>query len=309
MGGNQKICVVGSANVDLTFRTSRLPLVGETLFGESFFLSFGGKGANQTVMAAKLGASVTLVARVGNDTFGRQSIHHLQAQGLDTARVRLDDARATGVAGIIVDEQARNCILVVPGANLGLSIEDVRAAASAIQAAAIVICQLEVPLETSLEAFRLAKKAGARTILNPAPAVPLPRELFQLADFCIPNQAEIETITGMPATTIEETATAARALQNRGARTILVTLGDRGVLLVDNEEVTHIPATPVLAVDPTGAGDAFIGSLAVFLSEGHAIRDAAQKSNAIAALTVTRMGTHAAFPPRPVAESFLASLD
>ena len=147
-----RICVVGSSNVDLTFRTTRMPLIGETLSAHQFHLAFGGKGANQAVSAARLGASDSLVARVGNDAFGHESLKHLRADGLDTAHVRVDPERPTGTAAIIVDDAARNCILVVAGANAGLSPQDVRDAAPAIQSADILLCQLEVPLETSLEA-------------------------------------------------------------------------------------------------------------------------------------------------------------
>jgi ribokinase len=299
------ICVVGSANVDLTFQTSRLPRPGETLAGQSFHLGFGGKGANQAVMASRLGALVTLIAALGDDGFGRESLRHFQAQGLDAAHILFDGERSTGVAAIVVDDQARNCILVVPGANFGLSPRHVRDAAPAIQSAGILLCQLEVPVATTLEACRLAKAAGVRTILNPAPATCLPEDLLRLADLCVPNETEIETLTGKRAATIEEAAAAARELQRMGARSIIVTLGERGALLVDDDGVLPIPALPVAATDPTGAGDAFIGSLAVFWSEGQSLREAAAKANAVAALTVTRRGTQAAFPTRAEAETFL----
>src|SRR5437016_1855038 len=203
---NRTICMIGSANVDLTFRTARLPRPGETLTGQAFHLGFGGKGANQAVMARRLGAPVSLVARLGDDAFGREYLRHLEAQGLDARNIQLDAERSTGVAAIVVDEQARNCILVVPGANLGLSPRDVELAAAVIQSAAVVLGQMEVRLETNLEAFRLAKARGVRTILNPAPASALPRELLELSDLCIPNETEIETLTGKGAASIEEAA-------------------------------------------------------------------------------------------------------
>jgi ribokinase len=305
MTTSARICVVGSVNVDLTFRTTRLPRPGETLVGQAFQREFGGKGANQAVMAARLGAQVALVARVGDDVFGRDSLRHLRECGLDTTYLKLDAERSTGVAGIVVDQQARNCILVIPGANFGLSPGDVRAAAPALAAASVVLCQLEVPLETTLEALRVAKAAGARTILNPAPATPLPREFLPLADVCIPNETEIETLTGKRAETIEEVAAAALELRGHGGQSIIVTLGGRGALILENDEMVHIPVVPVAAVDPTGAGDAFIGSLAVFWSEGHNLLEAARMANAVAALTVTRQGTQSAFPTRAQAETFL----
>ncbi len=223
-----KICVVGSANVDLTFRTSRLPLPGETLAGQVFHLGFGGKGANQAVIAARLGAAVTLVARLGDDAFGRESLHHLQAEGLDVSHVGFDAGRSTGVAGIIVDDEARNCILVVPGANFGLTAEDVRAARSALEAAVVVLCQMEVPLEATLAAFRLARAARVLTILNPAPAMGLPPELIRLTDLCVLNETELETLTDLPAGTLEQVEAGARTLQRSGVRAVIVTLGARG---------------------------------------------------------------------------------
>jgi ribokinase len=293
------VCVVGSANVDLTVFTPRLPRPGETLAGRHFHLGFGGKGANQAVMAARLGARVTLIARVGSDVFGQHMLANLKDQNIDTAHIRLDQDQATGVASIIVDDDGRNCIIVVPGANGQLSPADIRESASAIQAANVLLCQLEVPLETNLEAFRLARAAGVMTILNPAPAMTLPDELLALADLCVPNETELELLTGQTLGSLEEIQAAGQALLKRGPKTVLVTLGDRGSLLVSqNGKADHYPAHPVTAVDPTGAGDAFIGSLAVFLTEGMSLNEAVPRANRVAALSVTRKGAQTAFPTR-----------
>jgi ribokinase len=300
------ICVVGSANVDLTFRTARLPRVGETVAGQAFHLGFGGKGANQAVTAARLGARVTLIGKVGRDVFGEQTLAHYRAEGVDTTHLRVDPDRPSGTAAIVVDDEARNCIIVVPGANEALSPADVRAAANAIGSADVLLCQLEVPVETTLEAFRVARAAGVRTALNPAPAAPLPPELLALADLCIPNETEAELLTGQPVTTPAEAEAAAHSLLRRGPRAVLVTLGSRGVLVADAEGAEHLPALPVAAVDPTGAGDAFIGGLAVFLAEGCPLSEAARRANAVAALSVTRLGTQTAFPRREEVEAFLA---
>jgi ribokinase len=300
------IAVVGSSNIDLTFRTSRLPRSGETITGLAFHLSYGGKGANQAVMAAKLGARVTFVSKLGHDVFAEGLRRHYQDQGIDTAHVLTDPDRLSGVASIVVDDEARNCIIVVPGANLGLTPRDVQEAAPAIRAARVLVCQLEVPLETTLEAFRVAKAAGVRTILNPAPAVPLAEELLRLTDMCIPNETEIELLTQKPAATFEQAATAAMALRERGPQTVIVTLGVRGLLVADGKTVEHVAAVPVQAVDPTGAGDAFIGSLAVFLAEGDSMSRAVRRANAVAALSVTRLGAQTAFPSHAEAAAFLA---
>jgi ribokinase len=300
-----QVCVVGSSNIDLFFRTARLPRPGETLAGQSFHLDYGGKGANQAVMAARFGARVTMVGKVGRDVFGEGVGRNFRQHGIDTTHLLLDDHRGTGVASICVDDEARNCILVVPGANLGLTPDDVRGASRPIQSADVLLCQLEVPVETVLEAFLIAKAGGVRTILNPAPAIPLPDELLALADLCVPNETEIEQLTGQPATTPAGAEAAARGLLRRGPGAVLVTLGERGALVVEGEAVATVAPVAVRAVDPSGAGDAFIGSLAVFLAEGLPLREAASRANAAAALSVTRPGTQASFPDRAELEAFL----
>jgi ribokinase len=302
-----RVCVVGSSNIDLIFRTARLPRPGETLAGHAFRLDFGGKGANQAVMAARLGAPVALVSRVGRDVFGEQIRANYQREGIDTRHLSVDETRPTGVASIAVDDEARNCILVVPGANLGLSPTDVRDAADALHAAAVLLCQLEVPQESVLEAFRLARAAGARTVLNPAPAAPLADELLRLTDVCVPNEPELEALTGQPAGTLGQVEAAGRALLRRGPGAVVVTLGGRGALVLEGAAAEHVPAVPVQAVDPTGAGDAFIGALGVSLASGLALRTAVRRASAVAALSVTRLGAQASFPSRAETEQFLAN--
>jgi ribokinase len=298
-----RICVVGSANVDLTFRTPRLPRPGETLAGRHFHLGFGGKGANQAVMAARLGGQVAMIARVGRDVFGEQMTANLQREGIDTTHVLVDETRPSGSAAIVVDDNAQNCITVIAGANDALTPADVRAAADPIRTADVLVCQLEVPLNTCVEAFRIARAAGVRTILNPAPAQRLPPELLQLTDLCVPNETEVETITGQSVYHPHEARTAATAL---GVPLLIVTLGSRGAFVVDGVAVEHIPAPEVAAVDPTGAGDAFIGSLAVYWAEGLSVIEAARRASAVAALSVTRHGAQAAFPSRAEVQAFLS---
>jgi ribokinase len=299
-----RVCVVGSCNIDLTFRTARLPRPGETLAGRAFLLGFGGKGANQAVMAARLGAAVAMVGKVGRDVFGERALANFRDQGIDTTHVATDEQEATGTAAILVDDAANNCILVVPGANQGLGPADVRAAAAVIEAADVLLCQLEVPVETTLEAFRIARAGGVRTVFNPAPAAELPDELFRLTDLCVPNETEAEQLTGVSVSSVGAATEAGHALRRRGADRVVVTLGERGAVLVDAEGVGHIPAPAVRAVDPSGAGDALIGSLAVFLAEGLPLRAALLRANGVAALSVTRDGTQAAFPTREEAAAF-----
>ncbi len=305
MATQPKICVVGSSMIDLISKVPRLPKLGETLVGRSFHLGYGGKGANQAVMAAKLGAQVTMVNKVGRDVFGEGTLGNYREQGIDTTHVMFDESRFSGVAPIFVDDNAQNFIVIVPGANLGLLPADVQKAKQVILDADILICQLEILTETTLEAFRIAKSGNVRTILNPAPAAPIPDELLQLSDICAPNETETELLTGQPVGTLAEAEAAARKLLSRGTGTVILTLGERGALLVDDNTVESIPAVKVDAVDPTGAGDAFVGSLAVYMGEGLSLRDAIRRANAVAALSVTRIGTQVSFPKRAEADDFL----
>ncbi len=299
------ICVVGSSNIDLISKVPRLPVMGETMIGHSFHLGYGGKGANQAVMAAKLGAQVKMVTKLGRDVFGEGTLKNYQEQGIDTAHVLFDETLSSGVAPIFVNDNAQNFIVIVPGANWALSPADVRAAGDVILGSDLLVCQLEIPLETTLEAFRVAKAGGVRTILNPAPAAALPDELLQLADICAPNETETELLTGLPVSTREEAEAAARALLDRGPQVVILTLGERGVLVVDRAGATHVPALRVEAVDPTGAGDAFVGSLAVFLGEGLPLPTAVLRANAVAALSVMKIGTQVSFPRRAEADAFI----
>lgn len=299
-----KICVVGSSNIDLVSRVPRLPKLGETLVGHSFHLGYGGKGANQAVMAAKLGARVTMVTKLGKDVFGEGTLKNYRAQGVDTTFVLFDESAASGVAPIFVDDHAQNFIVIIPGANAHLAPADARAASSAILSADVVICQLEIPIATILETFRIAKTGNVRTILNPAPAAELPSELFQLTDLCIPNETETELLTGATVQNLDDVKIAAHKLLARGVGTVVLTLGERGALIVEKNSAEHLPSFKVNAVDPTGAGDAFIGSLAVFLGEGLALHDAVRRANAIAALSVTKLGTQTSFPNRAEADAF-----
>jgi ribokinase len=275
-----------------------LPKPGETLCGSLFHYGYGGKGGNQAVMAARLGAQVCMVSRVGRDPFGRQLLDNYRAEGIDTTHIHEDADAHTGTAAIVVDDRAQNCIIVVPGANARLSPNDVRAAAGIIQRAEVVICQLEVPVEAVLEAFQIAKAQGVRTILNPAPASPLPEALLRLTDYCVPNESELEALTGKSTQTIKQAEKAVKTLRDQGPATVIVTLGDRGALLLRSAGVEHFPPVAVVAVDPSGAGDAFIGSFAVFLAEGRSVNDAVRCANELAAITVTRHGTQSAFPSK-----------
>lgn len=297
-----KICMVGSANIDLIARVPRLPAPGETLIGSRFLMGFGGKGANQAVMAAKLGAQVSVVTKVGRDIFGTDTVKNFQQFGIDTTWVLFDEERFSGVAPITVDENTgQNSIIIVPGANDGLSPADVRAAAGVIQSADVLICQLEIPLATTHEALKVAKEAGRRvlTVFNPAPAAEFPDELLTLSDIFAPNEVEAAMITGLPASTPDDAERAARALHQRGAATVIITLGDRGAYVAERDQAGyHVPAEKVQAVDTTGAGDSFVGSLAYLLGAGRPLAEAVRLAGQIATRSVLKTGTQTSFPTR-----------
>jgi ribokinase len=291
-----KVCVVGAANIDLISYVPRLPRVGETLHGTQFRMGYGGKGANQAVMAARLRAEVTMVCKLGRDVFGEGTLENFRAHGVDTTHVTFTEDAFSGVAPIAVDPDGRNAIIIVTGANDLLSLDDLERARPAIAAADVVVCQLELPVETTLSALRIAREEGVRTIFNPAPARDdLPDELFRLSDVICPNEPETELLTGMPAG-----EGAARELLARGVGAVVLTLGDQGCLLVEGDSVTEVPVEPVRAVDTTGAGDAFVGAFATFLAAGRSPVDAAERSNAVAALGVKGHGTQTSFPSADV---------
>src|SRR6266700_7712258 len=292
------IAVVGRANVDLTTFNDVFPRPGETIFGKKFDLGFGGKGANQAVAARLCGAQVGMVAKVGSDLFGPATIRNFESQGIDATHVRIAEGVSSGVAPIFVDPSGQNRIIVVKGANDTLSPEDVDAAAPLLRKADTIVMQFEVPLRTVYHAVRFAKANGVRCILNPAPAQPVDFKEVAAADYFIPNESEAEVISGMPVTSIAEAKKCAQFLLQQGMRRVVITLGERGCLLAGPVEVELIPAFKVQAVDTTGAGDAFIGSFAVFLGEGLQEKEARARANLYAALSTTKVGTQKSFLKR-----------
>jgi ribokinase len=304
-----KVCVVGSTMVDLVTRLPRLPAPGETLIGYSFALGHGGKGGNQAVTAAQLGADVTLIGRVGGDRFGDDALANYRARGVNAGHVGQDPQQVTGVATIFVDDAAQNCIAIVAGANGAVCAADVEAATAALVAADIVVAQLEVPVAAAIAAFRIARAAGVKTIFNPAPAVAVPDEVWRLTDVAVPNETEAEQLTGVRVVDDPSAQGAAHALLARGARAVILTLGRRGSLVVTPNAVERVEPVRVDAVDSTGAGDAFVGTLAVCFGAGLSLHDAARRANLVAALSVTRNGTQTSFPDYATAQAFLARYD
>jgi len=298
-----RIAVVGSLNTDLTTFTDVFPRAGETLFGKRFELGFGGKGANQAVAARLCGAEVMMVAKVGRDLFGEATIRNLASFGIDVSHVHIVDGVSTGVAPIFVEPDGQNRIIVVKGANDLLTPRDVDAAASDLAQAQIIVLQFEIPLETIYHTIRFAKSRGICCIVNPAPALPANIAELNAADYFIPNETEAEIITGLPARTMQEAEACASALLSQRFRRVLITLGARGSLFADARGITAIVPYSVSAVDTSGAGDAFIGSLAAFLGEGIAERDAIARANLYAALSTTGRGTQKSFLQRSLFET------
>lgn len=295
--GSSKICVVGACNLDLISYVPRLPSMGETLHGNRFHMGFGGKGANQAIMAAKLGGEVTMVTKLGQDVFGENTLKNFNAWGVNTRHVHFTDQAFTGVAPIAVDTEGNNSIIIVTGANNLLTVEEIEAARPALAASSILVCQLEIPLDISLAALRIAREEGVKTIFNPAPArSEIPQEFYQLSDIFCPNETETELLTDMSVQSLEEAENAAKVLMERGAATVILTLGERGSLLVTDATTEHIPVAPVKALDTTGAGDAFVGSLAFFLASGKSLSAAIKRANRIAAVSVQSSGTQSSFP-------------
>jgi ribokinase len=298
MSRKPRIAVVGSANVDLTTFSDTFPRPGETLFGKSFHLGFGGKGANQAVAARLCGADVVMVANVGNDLFGQATVDNFTKIGIDASRVRIVDGVSSGVAPIFVEPNGQNRIIVVKGANDTLKPADVDAAAGALRGVDTIVLQFEIPLATVAYTVQFARKHGIRCIVNPAPAQPINSVDLDGADYFVPNESEAEIITGLPVHSIDDAKKCAAALLQLGFRRVILTLGARGSLLATPEASELLPPFPVTPMDTTGAGDAFIGSFAVFLAEGLPEKDALIRASLYAALSTTRVGTQTSFHTR-----------
>ena len=295
MAKRPRIAVVGSANVDLTTFTNQFPKPGETIFGQKFDLGFGGKGANQAVAARLCGAEVFMVARVGSDLFGPATIENFRRQGIDPTHVKQVEGLSSGVAPIFVEPNGQNRILVVKGANDALKPADVDAAAETLKATDCIVLQFEIPLETVYYTIQFARKHGIRCILNPAPAQPVDLGALKNLDYLVPNESESETITGLPVKNVEDAKRCAEKLIAGGIRRVIITLGANGSLLAGGDGSEHVAPFAVHSVDSTGAGDAFIGSFAVFLGEGVPEKEAVRRANLYAGLSTTGVGTQKSF--------------
>lgn len=292
----RKITVIGSINMDLVTSTTQIPKVGETVLGHSFHTIPGGKGANQAVAAARLGADVTMIGAVGNDSFGKTLVDHLTNQGINTKRIMTVKDTSTGIATIILSE-GDNSIIVVPGANNHVTPEVIEKHEEAIENSNILLLQLEIPLESVVRAVELAKRHGVLTIVNPAPIQKLPKELLELVDYVTPNEHEQALLFA----SVDGTDQELEKLKKK----CIVTKGSQGVMIYKNGEKIEISSIQVEAVDTTGAGDSFNGALATALCEGLEIEEACRIANVVGAISVTKLGAQTGMPTKKEVEEFL----
>ena len=302
-----QVTVVGSFMYDLVATVPRRPKTGETLVGNTFGMFLGGKGANQAIAASRAGSKVTMVGRLGNDFFGKQFLEKFSKEGINTDFVTQDDENGTGVAMPLIDASGDNSIVIIPQANMALTVENINQAQSTIADADVLVMQCEVPMDANQRAAEIAKQNDTLVILNPAPAQLIPDQILKLVDIIIPNEIETETLTGLPTKTENEVLVAGRNLLSKGVETVILTLGDRGSLLLNEDGEKLIPAFDVSVVDTTAAGDSFCGVLAASLANGISIDLSVEIANAAGALAVTKLGAEPSLPQRDAIDDLLQS--
>jgi len=290
------VAVVGSYNVGLFLKGQKLPLRGETVTGDQFYEGGGGKGSNQAIAASRLGADTKFIGRIGADRYGTDALALYQRSGIGTEYITIDDTTHSGISVILIDREGNNLISVVPGANSNLCAADIDKAQSVLTQAAIVGFQLENRLAVVDYAIRKVHTLGVKTLLDPAPAVPLPESLYACIDYLKPNETEASVLTGIPVIDPESAARAGRWMLDRGTRCVIVTLGRQGAVLVTGGQTRLLAPPPVTAIDTTGAGDVFSGGFMAALSQGKSIEEAVVFANYAAALSVTRLGVIDAIP-------------
>ena len=293
-----RVLVVGSCSIDMIVQVDRIPRIGETVIGGKFNSAGGGKGANQAVTAARAGASVEFVGRVGRDDFGKNIVSGLKADGIKVARIQVDPREPSGIAFIFVGGGGENSIAVASGANLRITPRDVAAAKASFSKEAILLVQLETPLAAVAAAVSLAHRRGMHVILNPAPARALPDALLRKVDIITPNEHEAESLTGIKVDGAPAAQAAAKRLHEKGVGTVIITLGSRGAFVSAGGVGALMPAFKAKAVDTTAAGDVFNGALAVALAEGRPLPDAVRFGQAAASISVTRLGAQPSAPTR-----------
>lgn len=290
------VLVVGSSNLDLVVTTKRFPNPGETIFGNKFEMFPGGKGANQAVCASRLGCKTTFIGKMGNDEFRDRLSQIMVESEVDISSLLVDEDEHTGTALITVDSNGQNEIIVISGSNMKLTPDDVETKSTLFANASVVLTQLEIPVDTVVRAAELAKVNNAIFILNPAPALPIPNHLLPLIDYITPNESELELLSGVKILDDISVERASRVLISKGVKNVIVTLGEKGSMLVSRTVVKHFPVNQVKVVDSTAAGDAFNGAFASSLSDGHSVDEAIEFANKIASITVTRMGAQSSMP-------------
>ncbi|MEM9218170.1 MAG: ribokinase [Cyanobacteria bacterium P01_F01_bin.150] len=300
------VIVLGSINMDLVVHTPRLPQLGETLIGKRFETIPGGKGANQAVAVARQGIDTYMIGRVGDDAFGTSLRQNLQQYGVKCDRITIDASAASGVALIEVNDQGDNHIVVVPGANGQVGPDELNYLSDYVLMAKVLLLQLEIPLDIVYSAVKVAHNYGIKVILDPAPAKSLPLDLYPMLDILTPNQTEAEQLTGLSITDMQTAIAAGTTLQKRGVSTVIITMGEKGLLICQENNVRHVPAFDIEAVNTVGAGDAFNGGLAAALVEEHSIDIAVVKGMATAALSVTQSGTQSSMPNSQTLNAFLS---
>ncbi len=296
---NKKIVVLGSSNTDMVIKTERLPVPGETVLGGTFLMNPGGKGANQAIAASRLGGEVTFICKTGNDMFGQQSVDLYAEENINTDFIFQDKALPSGIALITVDAHGENCIVVASGANFSLNCSDIDQAREAIEQADLLLLQLETPIETVLHAARMAHDKGVKVILNPAPAQPIPAELFEQLYMIVPNKTESELLSGVEVSDWQTARRAAEIISGKGVQVVVITLGSMGTLVKSGDQYFEVPVpVKVDAIDTTAAGDTFCGGLSVGIAEGMDLPEAVRFANKAAGISVTRMGAQASIPYR-----------
>ena len=302
----KSVVVVGSVNVDIFLKVPRMPQVGETILGRRFYWHIGGKGANQAVGVARLGVPLYFVGKVGNDPFQQRIVDQLKREGVNTEFVVQDEGNPSGMAVILVDEEGRNCITVIGGANRNLSKKDVERARKVILKADILLLQLEIPLETVEYTLRLARESGVCTVLNPAPANILNPGILSNTEILVPNRDEAEKLTGVKIASHQKAKEAGALLLGKGVKAVVLTLGEEGAFLVTREKIRHFYEVPVKPLDTTGAGDSFIAALVTVLIQGKDLEEAVRYANYAASLSVTKLGAQASLPHKEELENFIA---
>lgn len=300
------IAVIGSNMVDLITYIDRMPKEGETLEAPDFKMGCGGKGANQAVAASKFKSDVMMVSKVGDDLFGENTIKNLKDNGINTEFVTIQKNQASGVAPIFVDKNSKNSILIIKGANNNLSPQDIDAASEQLKKCSLIVLQLEINLETVYYAIDFANKNHIPVLLNPAPCIPeLDLNYICKCDFFAPNESELGILTNKSVNTVDEIKEAAHYISNKGVKNVIVTMGSKGVLWLNNNEEHFVEAYKVNAIDTTGAGDAFIGCFAHFYVTTKDILLSLKRATAFAALSVTRYGTQSSYPTKDEFEAYV----